>query len=286
LTCLSRQALHEAQCSRRLLPTGKSVSSDEEARSFIDCRGFTLLAPVKGLPLPSLSEADAGDMWTDCPITDRAWAWKETLPAQKACAYGKLFHGRGTFISWRLYPRFVALYGPAGDLDEEYEAGRLSRADRVLVELVSEYGPIDSRNLWRRSRAAFGERHRFTAALDRLQARFFLTVAGGSLEGWTLHTWDLVERQAPAGLLARLPRSSDARRDILKQTVDNCVALSHRQLSSILRWPRGVLDQTLQESQRTGLLAEVWVEGERSPCFTLGQVSWQEGEYLSGSELR
>ncbi|MGE5549853.1 MAG: hypothetical protein ACM3ZC_04885 [Bacteroidota bacterium] len=262
---LSRRELQEARAVRRRLAGGRCARTDEDAVQFIEERGFVLLMPIKGIPLPSLSEAGGDHPWADeFRCTDRAWAWKETLPAQKLCAYGKLIRGRGTFIGWRLYPAFVAAYGPAGDLAEEYEAGRLARADRSLVELVAASGPIDSRDLWRKAKSIFaGERHRFTAALDRLQARFMLTVAGGSLEGWTRHTWDLVERQAPPGLLDKLPAPGEARAAILLQALENCVALPEGRIGSMLGWTRAEIQRALACLLAAGRLAAQTLDGQR-----------------------
>ncbi|MGE5599313.1 MAG: hypothetical protein ACM3XS_08025 [Bacteroidota bacterium] len=264
--------IRRARAARRLPAGGGRLACDEDAVRFVDEKGFVLLMPLRGLPLPSLSEADGADPWgEDFRCTDRAWAWKETLPARKLCAYGKFIRARGAFLSWRLYPAFYAAYGPAGDPDEEYEAGKLARADRALVDLVAAHGPVDSHDLWRLAKPLFGgERHRFTAALDRLQAGFFLTVAGGTLEGWSRHTWDLVERQVPAGLLDRLPQPRVARATIVRQTVWNCAALPERSLGGILRWGPAEVGRALEDLLAAGHLARVTVEGERGPWVAAG----------------
>ncbi len=245
------------------LNNGKPITDDAGARQFIRERGFVMLMPLAELPLPNLSDADAAEPWEGFPITDRAWAWKETLPAQKLCAYTKLFQGRGTFIDWRCYPAFLRVYGPEGDPDYEYENGRIEKVDRDLYRLVETAGPVDSRELWRMAKPLFGEkRSRFTASLDRLQAKFYLTVAGGSTEGWSLHTWDLIERQVPAELLVKLPAMAEAGTEILQQTVTNCYAVSEKKLRSILRWTPGALQESLAELRGGGLIEAVPVEGE------------------------
>jgi hypothetical protein len=250
------------------LNDGRQIHNNEEAIRFIDERGFILLMPIADIPLPSLSQADDAATWDGFAITDRAWAWKETLPGDKLCAYTKLIHGRGTFISWRLYPAFVKLYGPEGEPDYEYENGRLDKTERDLYRIVAECGPIDSRELWRRAKALFGDkRSRFTATLERLQSRFYLTVSGGSLEGWTLHTWDLVERQVPQEVLAELPSRDDARASILWQTIQNCYAIPARKLRSLLRWSLLDLDRSLAGLRKAGQIIEVGVEGDGQVWF-------------------
>ncbi len=260
---LTLAQLNQARAGQNRLDNGQRIRDDDGACRFIRERGFVLLMAVHGVPLPSLSEADEAEPWAGFEITDRAWAWKETLPGRKLCAYAKLIHGRGTFIDWRLYPSFLRVYGPDGDPDYEYENGRLDRAERDLYRIVAEYGPIDSRGLWRRAKPIFGEkRHRFTAALDRLQARFYVTVAGGSLEGWSLHTWDLVERQAPPEALTHLPSGDDARRLILEQTIHNSVAVTERTLRSVLRWHPEELRRGIAALTNDGRIDSVTVERE------------------------
>ncbi|TCL54404.1 winged helix DNA-binding protein [Hydrogenispora ethanolica] len=267
---LTLSQLRAARAELNRLHSGRGIHDDAEACRFIRERGFVLLMPIAGIPLPSLSEADEAEAWDGFAITDRAWAWKETLPQQKRCAYTKLIHGRGTFIDWRLYPSFLKVYGPDGDPDYEYENGRLDRNERDLYRLVAESGPVDSRELWAMAKPLFdGKRHRFTAALEHLQSRFFLTVAGGSLEGWTLHTWDLVERQAPPEILTGLPMAAEARSNILRQTIRNCYAVSERKLRSILRWPAPDFQESFQALKNDGAVIEVKVEGENLPWLML-----------------
>lgn len=268
---LTKKQLNDARAQLNRLNDGRKIHDDATACRFIKERGFVLLMPIDGIPLPSISAADAALPWPGYSITDRAWAWKETLPQRKLCAYTKLIHGRGTFIDWEIYPAFLKVYGPDGDLDYEYENGRLTQAERDLCRAIQDYGPIDSRQLWVRVKAIFaGKRSRFTAALERLQCRFFITVAGGSLEGWTLHTWDLVERQVPQGVLANLPSKEEARAIILDRTIRNCVAVAEGKLRSILRWSAADLNPSLEALKRQGIVSVVGVEGEKTPWLMHG----------------
>ncbi len=258
--------LNEARAELNRLKDGRKIHDDATACRFINERGFVLLMPIEGIPLPSISAADDAEPWVGYDITDRAWAWKETLPERKLCAYTKLIHGRGTFIDWRIYPSFLKVYGPDGDPDYEYENGRLNQAERDLCRVIQESGPIDSRQLWARVKTAFGgKRNRFTAVLERLQSRFYVTVAGGSLEGWTLHTWDIVERQVPQSVLENLPAPDEARFNILNQTIQNCIVVSERKLRSILRWSPSDLSQGLMVLKNEGVITEVGVEGKETP---------------------
>lgn len=272
---LTLKELNQARANLNRLNDGRKIYDDSTACRFIKERGFVLLMPIEGIPLPSISAADDAPPWPGYNITDRAWAWKETLPQGKLCAYTKLIQGRGTFIDWEIYPAFLKVYGPDGDLDYEYENGRLTQAERDLCRVIQDYGPIDSRQLWARVKTTFaGKRSRFTAALERLQSRFFITVAGGSLEGWTLHTWDLVERQVPREVLKHLPDRDQARTIILKQTIRNCVAVTEGKLKSILRWPASDLNQCLETLKQKGIISPVWIEGEQAPWLKYHKINF------------
>ncbi len=267
---LTSETIEARRRSRRQLSSGGKVRTDEEAARFVDERGFALLAPLRGVNLPSLSEADYREPWPGYTITDGAWRWKEVLPGEKRCVYGKFLRGRGTFISWNLFPHFYALYGPSGDAEEEYLAGRLGRMERLLLEMVEEFGPIDSRALWRKVGFQFGgERSRFVRVLDSLQTRFILTVSGGSLEGWSLHQWDLVTRQVPGGLLEKLPNMEEARVTLLHKLIDNCVSCHPAEAAGLLRWPKATTDAVAARLLDDNVLgvAEIW--GFRGPHWVL-----------------
>lgn len=89
------------------------------------------------------------------------------------------------------------------------------------------------------------------------------------MEGWTLHTWDLVERQAPPEILAESPNPEEARKNILMQTIENSVAISERKLRSILRWRPAELSRSIGALMDAGLISEVQVEGEAFPWLSI-----------------
>jgi hypothetical protein len=91
---------------------------------------------------------------------------------------------------------------------------------------VEQSGPLDSRELWRWLSRSLPENGTALPQASTVCRPSFTTVAGGSVEGWSLlHTWDLVERQTPAELFAHSPSGPDARAGILRQTVTNCYAV-------------------------------------------------------------
>jgi hypothetical protein len=208
----------------------RKIRTDDEAVRYVDQVGFAPLFRLAGLNLPSLSDADAGE-------TDGAWRWKEVLPAERRCAYGKFLRGRGFFVSWRLFPAFYTVYGRATDAAEDYADGLLGQLEWAILQAIQERGPLDSRALWAEMRGRFGgKRSSFGAALTGLQRTFRIMVSGGSLEGWSLHYWDVVERCVPPGLLTSLPGDAEAREALLMQFVANTVICTEREAAGFFRW--------------------------------------------------
>ncbi len=268
---LTAAQLEEMRQGKRRLHSGLRISTDEQAAEYIAERGFVPLAPLPHLALPSLSEADIREPWPGYDISDGAWHWKETLPAAKLCAYQKLFRNRGIFISWRLFPSFYLLYGPQDSYEENYQAGALERMAYRVLQIIEKEGPLSSRDLWRKARWEFGgNRTRFEGVLTALQHGFYITVAGGSLEGWSLHYWDLVERQVPQGLLDKLPSLQEARAALLLQFIENMVVCSLAEMRALFRWSPSEIEATLQRLAQAGrLYDQVVVEGRRERLWAV-----------------
>jgi hypothetical protein len=267
---LSNEELESRRQARRRLRSGLKIAADDQAAQYVNERGFALLMRLPRLALPSLSEADVRNPWEGFDITDGAWRWKETLPGARLCAYQKLIQNRGTFISWRLFPHFYVLYGPQDVYEEEYRAGLLERLAYLTLQEIEEKGPLSSRDLWTRVRGEFGgNRSRFEGVLSNLQRTFHLTVSGGSLEGWSLHYWDMVERQAPAGLLDKLPAIKSAREALLYQFIENMVAAGLTEMRAAFRWEGLLLQEALASLVNARRVQEAAVEGRREPLWAL-----------------
>lgn len=246
MASLTYQNVLDLRFLNNRLSDGRFLKNDQDAIDFINLRGLALLGPVQGLPLPSLSEADAGELWPDFSITDRAWQWKEVLPGKKECVYGKLLRHRGTFMSWPIFLSYLRLFGPECDEEEEYARGHLNQSQLRIVETIRVEGAMDSRALWKVFRNGYsGKRKRFVKDLEELQTRLFLTVAGGDLQGWTCHRWDLVERQIPETYLKRMPTFDDAREQLFACFMRNAIACLPREAVSIIRIPHPILEEIL-----------------------------------------
>ena len=89
---------------------------------------------------------------------------------------------------------FYTVYASGNNYHEDYRLGVLSRDEKRALDIISEYPEISSRDL-RKKYAPPGKdsTRNLNRALQSLQETFRITVAGGSLDGWTLHNWALVD---------------------------------------------------------------------------------------------
>ncbi|MDD2696541.1 MAG: hypothetical protein PHD58_11515, partial [Anaerolineales bacterium] len=131
----------------------------EDAVEFVSQRGFALFWPVKGIRLPSLWVAAAGDR----PVADEhddpghvTWNWKDSALGKRYWYYGKVIAKKATLISLDLAPCFYALSENYGSPDEDYltlyEQGRLTQEARQVYEALLREGPLDTLSLKRAAR--------------------------------------------------------------------------------------------------------------------------------------
>jgi hypothetical protein len=100
------------------LKPARRLKSEDDALRFVNERGFVYFWPIKGVELPSLWAAVAGDR----PVADAhddpghvTWGWKDRLLGTKQWFYAKVLRGRATMIALKTLPYFYAL-------SENYEA--------------------------------------------------------------------------------------------------------------------------------------------------------------------
>ena len=267
---ISAMDLIKARLRRSHMDDGRPPLNEDDAALLVDQRGLMLLGADSGLGLPSLSAADDDREWS---VSWRAWRWKETLPAERRCAYLKWFRGQGTFVAWRILPSLYSLWGPgrlaAESTDGAWQSGRLGRTELAVLGAIEELGPVSSRELWQQLRwqpAFAGRRTVLLGALTALQKGLFISVAGGDLDGWSMHHWDLLRRLAPDGLLDRLPCPGDAQIALVLCAVDNLVAATSSEVARLFGWrPRdvaAVLDRLVERGQLRGDL--IVVRGARA----------------------
>jgi hypothetical protein len=125
------------------------VLTAAEAVKYIEATGYCMLFPVASVPLPSLSYPVTRRKPHDEMIWDKyavmLWRWKDELPRRRRAFYAKYFRARGTFISLKSLPHFLAMREAAvepGDHERFYAEGRIREDARVIWEALEEHGPL------------------------------------------------------------------------------------------------------------------------------------------------
>ena len=265
---VSADVLWEDRHRKLFLADGRGVQREADAAAYVEERGFVHLFSPGRLPWPNVSAAELRARGSLETFSLAVWQWKNSLPAVKRCAYGHHLRRRGVFISWRLFPAFRQLWGLHGPVDQVLESDRLNPIERHVLQVVAIQGPIRSRDLRREVQGLSGasKRH-YQAALRTLQERFLITVAGGSVEGFTMHDWDLVERHAPLGALAATLLEDEARAQLTLQAVANAPYCTAREIALLFGWERKLVAALLGGLTEKGMLAMTKVEGQQDTSY-------------------
>jgi len=122
------------------LPPAKPLSSQSQALRFVNERGFVYFWPIKGMLLPTLWAATAGDRPVPNEHDDPGmvtWGWKDDALGKHIWYYGKILRRKATFISLEVAPYFYALSENFGSPEEDYllayEEGRLTQAAKQIA---------------------------------------------------------------------------------------------------------------------------------------------------------
>jgi hypothetical protein len=225
----------------------KRVVTTADAVRFIDSVGYCLLFPIIGLPLPSLYFACArrdiqmGPNWDR--YTQKIWTWKDELGRRRRAFYSKYFHGRGTFISVKLLPHFLAMEGSAyaaEDFDRAYAAGRITADARAIWEALSAHGPLATLELRHACKmdTTAGNR-RYKKAMLQL-SRLLLVVHFGAEEetgAWASSRFELTARAFPraVGEAPRIP-AEEARRVLAAKYLEWHPEAETRTVARLFGW--------------------------------------------------
>jgi hypothetical protein len=185
----------------------KRVATAADAVRFIDAVGYCLKVSIKNLPLPSLYYAVARRDIRNGPGWDRfyekIWRWKDDLPRRHRAFYARYFKGRGTFISLKLLPYFLALEGAAvtpGDHERLYAAGRIGADARLIWEVLERYGPLATLELRHAAKMeTVAGNVRFKRATAQLERRLLVVHFGTEQEtaAWASGRFELTCRAFP-----------------------------------------------------------------------------------------
>jgi hypothetical protein len=260
------------------------VTSAEEAVAFVEERGFAYFWPIKGVEMPSLWAAVAGDR----PVADehddpghKTWGWKDAALDKKWWYYAKVLRKKATLIALDIAPYFYALsenYGaPEEDYLDQYRRGVMTQEAKTIYETLLREGALHTialRNATFMTTKESG--YRFNRALDELQADFKILPVGVAQAGtWNYaFIYECVHRHYPdlpgcAGAI----KISAAQRKLVELYFRSVGAAQLGDVTKIFQWPRKDVERAIHtlvdaETLVTGLT----VPGQKGEWFALADA--------------
>lgn len=250
---LERLKKHRARTYN--LPPSKALKTPSQALRFVQARGFVYFWPIKGIDLPSLWVAVAGDR----PVPDQhddpghvTWGWKDAALGKKTWYYGKILRHKATIISLEIAPNFYALSENYGSPEEDYlvayHEGRLTQAARQIYEALLDHGALNSIDLRRTAKLTNAKESEFNKGLDQLQADFKILPIGVAEAGaWRYsHIYELTVRHFPELVeQSRAISESRARSKLLELYFASVGAAQVRDVTKLFGWSREVTERTM-----------------------------------------
>lgn len=260
------------------------LTSDREALKFVNERGFVYFWPIKGVELPSLWAAVAGQR----PVAEAhddpghiTWGWKDKMLSTREWFYAKLLRGRATMISLKTLPYFYALSENFGDMHNDYlaqyDAGQMTQEAKAVYEALLNHGALDSIALRREAKLTSKESStRFDKALVDLQGGLKILPVGVAQAGaWKYaFIYELVDRWFPTLSEQAHPISrNEARAHLVHLYLRSVGAATPRQMTALFRWKP-------DEIHKAG---ETLVKKKKAR--RVEQVAGESGEWLATTEL-
>jgi hypothetical protein len=228
------------------LPPAKRVSTPAQALTFVNARGFVYFWPIKGIDLPSLWTAVAGDR----PVADKhddpghiTWGWKDNALDKKIWYYGKILRGKATMISLEIAPYFYALSENYGEPEEDYliayREGRLPQAAKQVYEALLEKGAMHTIDLRKEAKLSNAKDSEFNKALEYLQRDFKILPVGVAQAGaWKYsHIYAITTNHFPElSEQARMITESQARAKLLELYFNLVGAAQWSDVNKIFGW--------------------------------------------------
>ncbi|MCS6993583.1 MAG: winged helix DNA-binding domain-containing protein [Anaerolineales bacterium] len=276
---LSSQRLKEFRAQTFRL--NRSIANSQEALTWVNERGFVFFWPIRGITLPSLWVAVAGDR----PVADAhddpghvTWGWKDEALGKRIWYYAKVLRRKATLIALEVAPFFYALSENYGTPEEDhliaYREGRLTLAAKNVYEALLD-GPLDTITLRRKAHLTTASDSEFNRALETLQADFKILPVGVAQAG----AWNYAFRYAITAYhypdlpqTARAIGESQARETLLMLYFRSVGAAQVRDVEKLFGWGREVTRRALNRLLHDGRL-------------TAARLANQPGEWLVLREL-
>jgi hypothetical protein len=254
------------------LPPQKRVSSLAQALTFVNKRGFVYFWPIKGMDLPSLWTAVAGER----PVADKhddpghiTWGWKDSALDKRIWYYGKILRGKATMISLEIAPYFYALSENYGEPEEDYliayREGRLPQAAKQVYETLLEKGSLHTIDLRKEAKLSNAKDSEFNKALEYLQRDFKILPVGVAQAGaWKYsHIYAITTSHFPElAEQARKISESQARAKLLELYFNMVGAAQLRDVTKLFGWGNEAVKRSIGKLVDSGFL--IWAEHPKS----------------------
>src|SRR5919198_149295 len=262
----------------RLPPTPR-VASPKAALEFVNARGFVYFWPIKGIDLPSLWTAVAGDRIVADKHDDPGhitWGWKDNALGKKTWYYAKILRKKATMISLDVVPYFYALSENYGSPEEDYllayEEGRLSQAAKQVYEALLYEGAMHTIDLRAAAKLTNAKESEFNKALEVLQADFKILPVGVSDAGAWKYSfiYEIVTRHYPdLEEKARFIGEGQARTKLAELYFNSVGAAQERDVSKLFGWQKELISRTINSLVDKKKLVETEHPKEKGQWFAL-----------------
>ncbi|HET9905249.1 MAG TPA: crosslink repair DNA glycosylase YcaQ family protein [Anaerolineales bacterium] len=237
------------------LPPSPRVTSPKAALDFINERGFIYFWPIKGIDMPSLWTAVAGNRIVADKHDDPGhvtWGWKDGALGKKTWYYAKILRKKATMISLDTVPYFYALSENYGSPEEDYlvayEEGRLTQATKQVYEAILNEGALNTIDLRRVAKLTNAKESEFNKALEVLQADFKILPIGVAEAGAWKYSfiYEIVPRHYPElPERARKIGEREARSKLVELYFESVGASQERDVSKLFGWQKELITKTI-----------------------------------------
>jgi len=202
-----------------------TLTTEEEAFTFINKYGFVALFPIKGFSFPNLYQVTAGRNKEE--KFEKTWQWADNLSEKKKIHYGKLVRKQVTLISLEMFPYFYKLYGKR----------KLSKTAQKILDFLRQ-NRATSTTLLKKSLNLMGKvkKYEFMKAMDELQVTFSVAIVGREKSPKMTYSYDLIERWMPTELLKKAEDTNErtAKERIKAKLLENKVFSKHEDAETFL----------------------------------------------------
>jgi hypothetical protein len=202
------------------------LTTEEEARGFVNKYGFVTLFPIKGFSFPNLYQATAARDRDE--KFQKAWEWADNLSQKKMIHYGKLVYKQVTLISLEMFPYFYKLYGKR----------KLGKTAQEILDFLRQRGATSTTLLKKGlNLVGKGKKGEFMKAMDKLQATFYVAIVDREKSPRMTYSYDLIERWMPKDLMEKAEGISEtvAKERIKAKLLENKVLSRHEDAKAFLK---------------------------------------------------